>query len=79
MLEEEFNYFREHQQSLVEQYRGKYIVIVGKRVVGYYRTNEIALYNAKQMYKVGTFLIQHCIEGENAYTCTFHSNILSDE
>ena len=78
MLDQEFNYFLKHQQHLVEQYKDRYIVIVGNDVVGNYRSNEIAYYEAKKKYKEGSFLIQHCIEGENAYTCTFHSNILLD-
>ena len=78
MLEKEFKYFLDNQTSLVQKYRNLYIVIVSDKVVGSYRTNEIALYESKQRYKEGTFLIQHCIEGENAYTCTFHSNIIND-
>lgn len=76
MLEKEFNYFKANQKDLVDKYRNKYIVIIGNNVVGSYLTNEIALFKAKQKYEIGTFLIQHCIEGENAYTCTFHSNLI---
>jgi len=78
MLDKEFNFFLENQDNLVSKYKNQYIVIVGNDVVGNYRSNEIALYEAKSKYEIGTFLIQHCIEGENAYTCTFHSNILLD-
>ena len=73
MLEKEFEFFKNNQQSLVDKYNGKYIVIVDNDVVGCYPTNEIALYNAKQKYHMGTFLIQHCIEGESAYTCRIHT------
>ena len=73
MLEKEFEFFKKNQQSLVEKYKGQYIVIIGNDVVGNYPSNEIALYNAKQKYIIGTFLIQHCIEGESAYTCRIHT------
>lgn len=73
MLEKEFDFFKKNQQSLVEKYKGQYIVIIGNEVIGSYPSNEIALYYAKQKYDIGTFLIQHCIEGENAYTCRIHT------
>lgn len=76
MLEKEFEFFRSNQKALVKQFKDKYIVIVGHEVVGSYSTNELAFYHAKQKHKLGTFMIQHCIEGESAYTCKFHSNII---
>lgn len=76
MLETEFSYFLANQGDLVKRFPNKYLVIVGTDVVGAFKNNEMALYEAKKKYAMGTFLIQHCIAGECAYTCTFHSNIL---
>lgn len=76
MLEKEFSFYLSQQESLLRQYRDKYIVIVGDEIVGSYRSNEIALLESKKKYAMGTFLIQHCTEGNSAYTYTFHSNVI---
>ena len=36
MLTTEFQYFLDHQTRLVDEYSGKYLVIVGEEVVGAY-------------------------------------------
>jgi hypothetical protein len=79
MLEKEFDYFIANQKDLVANNRNKFIVIVGNEVVGSYLTNEMAFYHARQKYQLGSFLIQHCIEGDGAYTCRFHSNIILND
>jgi hypothetical protein len=76
MLEKEFNYFLSNQSKLVKQYGGKFIVIIGESVVGDYDSYEEALFESKEKYELGTFLIQECTEGEDAYTQTFHSRVI---
>jgi hypothetical protein len=76
MLEKEFNYFLDNQNKLVKQYNGKFIVIIGDRVVGDYESYEEALFKSKEQHELGTFLIQECTEGEEAYTQTFHSRVI---
>lgn len=76
MLEKEFQYFIDHQDELVKQYCGKYLVIVGEEVVGAYDSHQEAFDNAVKEYEEGTFLIQHCTPGEAAYTQTFHSRVV---
>lgn len=78
MLEAEFNYFRKHQEELLQQYKDQYIVIVGNKVVGAYSSNEEALYSTRKTRELGTFLIQHCTEGESAYTYIFNSQVIYD-
>lgn len=73
MLEKEFNYYLDHQDELVKQYNEKFIVIVGENVVGSYDSDEEALFESKKQYELGTFLIQECTPGEDAYTQRFHS------
>jgi hypothetical protein len=71
-LMKEFNYFLDHQDELVKQYDHRYIVIIGDKVVGDYDTfYEAAMQSAKE-YPVGTFLVQLCIAGEEAYTQRFN-------
>ena len=46
MLKEEFEYYLEHQDELLQKYNNRYIVIVGSKVVGDYASNEEALIEA---------------------------------
>jgi hypothetical protein len=75
MLEKEFSYYLANQGELVKKYNNRFLVIVGERVVGDYDTHEQALFQSQKKYKRGTFLIQECTEGEEAYTATFHSRV----
>jgi hypothetical protein len=75
MLKKEFEYFLEHQDELVEKYDGKFIVISQQRVIGVYDTDEQALFETKKTHALGSFLIQKCISGKEAYTQTFHSRV----
>lgn len=75
MLNEEFNYYLEHQDELLDKYNGKYLVIKNSEVVGSYDTIAEAYTEATKLYRVGTFLIQHCTPGKKAYTQTFHSRV----
>jgi hypothetical protein len=76
MLEKEFKYYRDNQSELAERFKGKYIVIVGEKVVGAYET-EIEAYNqAKIDYRPGDFLIQLCSDDPSTYMQNFHSRVL---
>lgn len=76
MLEVEFQYYKDNQKELLKKYNGRYIAIVGREVVGDYDTFEDAVDKTTLQYKPGTFLIQECTEGEDAYTQTFHSRVV---
>ena len=75
MLREEFYWYIANQSELVKIYNGKYLVIKDKKVVGAYDTVLEALTEAKKKYDAGTFLIQLCTQGKDAYTVTFHSRV----
>ena len=75
MLEKEFEYFLENQEALVEEYPDKVIVIVGLEVVGAYDSHQEAISEALKRYERGTFLVQECKPGPDAYTLTFHSRV----
>lgn len=74
MLHEEFTYFIEHQSELVKTYNGKYIVIKGQQVIGEYDTVWAAYIESQKEHPLGTFLIQKCEPGPEAYTVDFHSH-----
>ena len=76
MLDKEFQYYLDNQDELVKKYNGRFIVIVGEEVVGNYESYEQGLFESMKQHKLGTFLIQECTEGEEAYTQTFHSRVV---
>jgi len=75
MLEKEFKFYKTHQGELVEKHNGKFLVIVGEKVVETYDTELEAYSESKKSYKLGTFLVQHCSPGKESYTQTFHSRV----
>ncbi len=76
MLEKEFKYYIDNQAELVKKYNGKYIVIVGNKVVGDHDTEIMAYIKSINEYKLGTFLIQLCKPGKDSYTQAFHSSAI---
>lgn len=77
MQKENFQYYLDNQDSLVRQYKGKFLVIVNKKVEGAYRTMREAATQAVKRFALGSFLIQECTEGEEAYTQQFfNANVL---
>jgi hypothetical protein len=76
MLKDEFQYYLDHQFELVKQYSGKYIVIKEKTVIGVYDTEFEAYNKTQEEHELGTFLIQLCTPGNEAFTQTFHSRVI---
>lgn len=74
-LHEEFQYFKNNQQDLVEKYYGRYLVIKDQEIHGDYDTELEAYEQAKSKYEPGSFLIQHCLPGDEATSQTFHSRV----
>lgn len=73
-LDREFEYFIHNQDRLVNKYEGRFIVIKDEEVIGDYDSTINALMETQRNHKLGTFLIQHCISGEDAYVhvCNEH-------
>lgn len=77
MLEKEFQYFKENQKDLYQKYPDKFLVIQGQKVVIVADTMDQAYTQAIDGgYKLGEFLIQECLQGEDAYTEVFHSRVI---
>lgn len=74
MFERELEYFKENQNELCSKYPGKTLVIIGKDVVGVFNNPLEAYCQTQKKYKLGTFMIQPCIIGTDAYTITINSN-----
>jgi hypothetical protein len=76
MLQEQFNWYIANQEELVKKYNGKVIVIKDKTVVGTYENEYEALVESEKQYQIGTFLIQKCSPGTEAYTQNFSSRVI---
>jgi hypothetical protein len=72
MFDEELNFFITHQNDLVNKYRGKVLVIKGQVIVGVYQNPLEAYLEAQKKYEIGTFMIQPCDAGPEAYTVTIN-------
>lgn len=76
MLEKELQFFINNQERLVKEHRGKTLVIKDEAVVGVYDTTLEAYTEAMKKYEPGTFMIQPCNEGSDAYTVVITSHEL---
>lgn len=76
MLEQEFQYYLNHQSELVQMYNGKFIVLKNEKVIGVYESHIAAYNQTLKTEQLGTFLIQHCLPGEGSYSQTFHSQVI---
>ena len=74
-LEKEFNYYLEHQEELVKEYSGKFIVLKGHKVLGAFASALEAVEKTTKQHELGTFLVQKCESGNASYTQTFHSRV----
>ncbi len=77
MFAQELEYFITHQEELVGQYQGKILVLRNQSVVGVYDSMGDAYFEAQKQFPLGTFMLQQCIPGPDAYTVTISSLNLS--
>jgi hypothetical protein len=73
MLNDELTYFIENQSELVKQHAGKVLVLKDRQVVGVYNDVMEAYLEAQKRYPLGTFMLQPCEAGPEAYTVTISS------
>lgn len=70
MFEDELQFFIANQDALVAQYGGKTLILQGREVVGAYATVLEAYLEAMRRFTPGTFMLQRCEPGPEAYTVT---------
>ena len=75
MLKQEFEFFLSHRHELLEQYRGKFVVIKNQKVLGAYDTELDAVEETSKTEPLGTFLVQKCEPGDESFKQTFHSRV----
>lgn len=78
MFERELEFFIANQDRLVKEHGGKTLVLKGQEVVGVYDTALDAYLDASENHEPGTFMIQPCVEGSDAYTVTITSHAIAD-
>ena len=74
MLQAELAYFIAHQDELVRRHRGKVLVLKNQQVVGVYDTMLTAYLEAQKTHPLGTFMLQRCEPGPEAYTVTISTH-----
>jgi hypothetical protein len=74
-LDRELEFFKQNQESLVEEHHDQVLVIKDQELVGVYDNKLEAYQSASENFEPGSFLIQEAVSGEEAYTQTFHSRI----
>ena len=75
MLDKEYKFYLKNQAELVKKYKGKFLVIKDEKIVSVFGTREEAYNNAVAQYKLGTFLIQECLESNKDVIQTFNSRV----
>ncbi len=75
-LQEEFQYYLSHQNEMVEEYDGKYVVIKDGVVVGVYDDELTAVTETQKSHELGTFLVQKVSQGDSEYSQNFHSRVV---
>ena len=76
-LREEFDFYLLHQDELVQRYHGKVIAIKGQEVLGEYDSYLDAYIETSKDHSEGAFLLQMVSEGDEDYSATFHSRVIS--
>ena len=75
-LKDEFAFYLKHQDELVEQYDGRYVVIKDGEVLDAYDDEFTAISETQKSHQLGTFLVQKVPRGTADYTQSFHSRVV---
>lgn len=70
MFKDELEFFIANQARLVKEYGGKILVIKGQAILGVYDTAFQAYIETQRQHEPGTFMIQSCQPGPEAYSVT---------
>ena len=76
MLNKEFEWYKKHQEELLKSYNGKVLAIKNQKVLGAFDDYLDAYDEISKNHEVGTFLLQECTPGVEAYTQSFHTRAI---
>ena len=68
MFQNELEYFKANQDSLVKAYQGRVLAIKGNEVIGVFNNALDAYFKTIEQHEPGTFMLQPCEPGPEAYT-----------
>jgi hypothetical protein len=72
-LKQEFEYYLAHKADFLAKYKGKFIVLKDKQVIGTFDNRLTAIQETMKSHPLGSFLVQHVTEsGEQM---RFHSRV----
>lgn len=74
-LDTQIRYFKVHQPELAEEHHGKFVLIHGESLKGFFDSELKAYTTAKRSYEAGTFLIRKCLKSEEESPQVFHSRV----
>jgi hypothetical protein len=74
MFEKELKYFISNQNELLQKHLNKILVIKNEEIIGVYDSPLEAYIETQKEYELGTFFIQPCQKGPEAYTVTLNSH-----
>lgn len=72
-LRKEFDFYLANQNELVARYSGRVLVIKNEVVIGDYNSEPEAISETSKVHPIGTFLVQRCTPGTDAYTGVYNS------
>lgn len=72
LFKDELEFFVKNQEVLVKQHEGKTLAIKGNQILGAYDTPLEAYVETQRTHPVGTFMLQVCAPGPDAYTITIN-------
>lgn len=75
MLEKEYEFFSKNMADLYKQYGHKFLVIKDNQIIGAYDNEDVALKTTLKKEKLGTFLVQECVESPKASAHHFQGNV----
>lgn len=64
----EITFYKENKDEILKKHKGRYVVIVGNKIVGTYNKKEDAVLETIKDYEMGSFLVQHVTEEERVAT-----------
>jgi hypothetical protein len=69
-IDDQFQFFVDNQEKLVNKHEGKVIVLHDRKVRGAFDDYLEAYLYGKKHFEPGSFIVQKCIRGDAAYTAT---------
>jgi len=77
VLEKEFEFYIQHQDELVQEHLGEYVVIKEDCVLGFYNSISEALEVTRKSHALGSFFVHLVGAGSENYTGHFVSPLLA--